>query len=99
MLPTCGWFYDYGAMLRAEVHNVRGETAGKKPPLVPRSRPWVRRWRRSTRSSLAASMILWVRILMSHVSGKRNSFLSSHIIVGNSEVRWVSTPITVWLFS
>ena len=54
MLPTCGWFYDWEAMRRAEVLHVRGETAGKNPPLAPRSRPWVRRRRRSTRSSLAA---------------------------------------------
>ena len=29
MLPTCGWFYDWKAMRRAEVLHVRGETAGK----------------------------------------------------------------------
>jgi hypothetical protein len=32
-------------MRRSEVLHVRGETAGKNPPLAPRSRPWARRWR------------------------------------------------------
>ena len=39
MLPTCGG-YDCEEMRRTEIRFVIGETAGKKPPLAHRNRPW-----------------------------------------------------------
>ena len=38
--PTCGG-YDCEGMWRTKIHYVNGETARGKPPLSPRSRPWV----------------------------------------------------------
>ena len=49
--------------------------------------------------TLVAMRMYLVRIHMSHVSVRRKSFRSSHIIVGDFKVRWVSNPITDWLSS
>ncbi len=54
---------------------------------------------RMSAQTFAALRMYRVQILMSYVSVRRNSFRSSHIIAGDFEVRWVSTPITDWLSS